>query len=354
MFAFSPSLDPRDAATNLERLLRPRIEPALFRDAVQRLERMFAAAINYCPPPWPVTGLVLAPEIDYQSELWLPLTVIRPIFERFYCQAMTYPPVLSSTPFMDSPGWAAIVSTMPAFLGHAVDPAGLLKRLLSDDCLRLKFLTWSFMPRRYYGNGSDRYPGQTEFLDQWLASRRRLAGGLRCLDAASGDGAATYGLARILLKAGWEPDRFEIEGWTLDPLEAWAAAHAAFPHDPGREAFFRKQTAPFFDRSVANSLIFRQADLLQQPQGNSGFGFDVIICNGLLGGPIINHPSLLRAIVENLVLMLRPGGILLAADRFHEGWKRNIPGETLGDVFAACGLEVIEAGEGPGGLKLDQ
>jgi hypothetical protein len=52
--------------------------------------------------------------------------------------------------------------------------------------------------------------------------------------------------------------------------------------------------------------------------------------------------------------MLRPGGVLLAADRFHEGWKRNIPGETLGDVFKACGLEVIEAGEGPGGLKLDQ
>ena len=348
MFAFTPSLDSGEAATNLAKLLTPRIEPAFFRYAVPRLTRMFAAAVNSSSPPWPASGLNVTREINYQSELWLPLEIIRPVFERFYSLSLTYPPVFSSTPFTDGTSWAAIVSAMPAFFGHSADPARLLERLVTDEILRLKFLIWSFMPQRFYGDGCDRYPGQTDFLHEWLGSRRRGPGQLRCLDAASGDGAATYGLAGILLMCGWMPEQFAIEGWTLDPLEAWTAAHATFPHDPDREALFRKRTALLFDHTAARSMIFRQADLLQSPVASSGF--DVIKCNGLLGGPIVNRCSLIRTIVANLVLMLRPGGILLAADRFHGGWKRNIPGETLGDVFVSCGLEVVEAGEGPAGV----
>jgi len=352
MFAFTPSLDPRDAASSLEKLLTPHIEPVPFHLAVARLGRMLAAAVDSCPPPWPAPGLAVTPEITRQSETWMPLSVIRPVYERFYQAALTYSPVLSCSPFATGTSWAAIVSAMPAFLGHSADPAGLLERLLIDDGLRLKFLAWSFMPRRYYGAGGDRYPGQTTYLEKWLNSRRGWQGRLRCLDAACGDGLATYRLVGMLLEAGWSPDRFGIEGWTLDPLEAWAAAHAVFPHDPSRETLFREKVATFFDRPVSGTLIFRQADILQR--SDCGPVFDIITCNGLLGGPIISRLDRIRTVVENLAGLLRPGGILLAADRFHGGWKKYIPGKILGDVFETCGLKVVAAGEGPGGLKLEQ
>ena len=82
--------------------------------------------------------------------------------------------------------------------------------------------------------------------------------------------------------------------------------------------------------------------------------FDLILCNGLLGGPIVNSETDLTWVARNLAALLRPGGLLLAADRFHGGWKKNIPKETLGDVFKRCGLVVSEAGEGIVGLKPDK
>lgn len=82
--------------------------------------------------------------------------------------------------------------------------------------------------------------------------------------------------------------------------------------------------------------------------------FDLILCNGLLGGPIVNRETDLTRVARNLAALLRPGGLFLAADRFHGGWKKNIPRETLGDAFKRCGLVVSEAGEGIGGLKPDK
>ena len=351
MFSFTPSRDQGDAVLNLRKLLSPRIDPADFRHDLQRLQRMSSACLAGCPPPWPAPGLLLSAEDHYQSELWLPLAEIRPAFQRLYRAALAYPPILSSTPFADACGWAAIVSAMPPHICCSADPARLLEQLLADRILREKFLFWSFMPQRFYGDGSERYPEQSAFLDRWLAERHRGAGRLRCLDAACGAGAGTYGLALKLLECGWEKERFSIEGWTLDPLEAWSAAHAAFPHDPAQEAFFRRWTAPFFEQADGLSLIFRQADLLQPPEAESCF--DLILCNGWIGGPILHETCQLRLAIENLTTLLAPGGLLLAADHFHGGWKKRTPVENLCELLGECGLQVSEAGEGIGGLKPD-
>jgi hypothetical protein len=148
---------------------------------------------------------------------------------------------------------------------------------------------------------------------------------------------------------------FTIEGWTLDPLELWAAAHATFPHDSYREAAFRSWVATVFEANAQSSLCFRSVDLLQiplDPHFSKGETlFDLILCNGLLGGPIINQREEMRRIVGFLSASLRPGGLLLVADRFHGGWKRHTPRESLGELFTACGLSVREAGEGIAGLK---
>ena len=346
MIGFIPSQDAGEAARTLATLIKSFLEPLLFGGRIQRLQQMYSACTTYCPPPWNSPGLHVTPEISYQSEHWLPLDGLLPPFYYFYRQSLTFPPVLSSSPFAGAVSWSGIVSRFPPFLSHFVNPALLLEQLLKDSKLREKFLFWSFMPERFYGGGSDRYPKQAAAIGDWLRCR---VGRVRCLDAACGDGAASYGLARLMLEQGWSPERFEIEGWTLDPLEAWAAAHATFPHNPQHEAVFRDWVAALFTASADRSMLFRAVDLTVLPVGSvscENDRFDLIVCNGLLGGPIINRIQVVRRIVSSLSALLAPGGMLLVADHFHGGWKKNIPGEILGDALKACGLAVADAGEG--------
>jgi SAM-dependent methyltransferase len=349
MISFTPSLDPAVATENLSLILSPRMRPELFHDDIQRLGDMFDAFVRACPPPWPAPGLALTPEIHFQSELWLPLALVEPAFRRLYRHALTWPPVLSSTPFASSLNWAEIVSAFPPLRGWPPSPSLLLERMLVHAALRTDFLCWSFMPRRFYGNGSNRYPGQTEFIRHWLRERRQRGGELRCLDAACGDGGASYALLRLLLEQGWPAESLRVEGWTLDPLEVWSAAHARFPLDPLRQSAFRQALAPLFEQDCHRRLQFRAVDLEEIPAG--GERFDLIICNGLLGGPIINHPQPMERIALNLARLLRPHGMLLVADHFHGGWKKSIPRETIQELLRACGLHVIMAGEGIAGFR---
>ena len=353
MFSFTPSLDSGITAANLGKILSPPIQPLLFRGDIRRLQRMFSAYGKACPPPWFAPGLAATPETHYQSELWLPLSLIRPIFERFYRAALTYPPILSSTPFNSTASWAAVVAALPSFFDSSADPSILLERLLADYELGIKFLCCSFMPRRFYGNGSNRYPAQTEYIRKWLVQRQRRGEHPRCLDTACGDGAATYELTRLILKHGWQSGKFAVEGWSLEPLEVWSAAHASFPHDPVRQLDFRTLLTPLFIEEARRSMVFRTMDVenIHGDHAAESAGFDLIICNGLLGGPIINPPHRIETIVRNLSALLRPDGLLLAADHFHGGWKKNIPGRVLGELFGSCGLNVREAGEGLGGFK---
>jgi chemotaxis methyl-accepting protein methylase len=350
-FSLTPSLDPATAAANLHNLLSPRIDPAPFQPYVRRLRALFTAFAASCPPPWPAPGLALTPEIHYQSELWLPLADIRPAFQRLFRAALRHGPTLSSTPFAAAASWAAIVAAYQPFFAESIDPAALLERLLADGDQRAAFLFRSFLPLRFYGHHPQRYPAQAAVITTWLRERHRGEEPIRCLDAACGDGIGSYGLARLLLETGYGVGEFSVDGWTIDPLEVWAAAHAAFPHDPRRQAGFRKWVAPVFARGGQRHIVFRAVDLLAG--AGSGEGFDLILCNGLLGGPIIHHREELKRVAENLARLLRPGGLLLAADRFHGGWKKQVPRESLGDLLKGCGLAVREAGEGIAGLKTD-
>jgi len=347
--SFRLNTSPVSALAGLEKLIAPQTDFNSLKRSLSRLDRMHTAFATACPPPWPAPGLHITPEIRYQSELWLPLASIKPVFERFYQAALRYPPILSSTPFANAASWADVVSGLPLLVGPTANPANLLGQLMHSKELRTTFLFHSFLPRRFYG-GLIRYPQQEQFIRARLSGRHPdQKTPLRCLDAACGDGAASYGLAMLLLDSGWPPDAFRIEGWTLDPLEAWAGAHACFPHDRRRESMLRKWCAPVFSQGAAASMLFRQADLARPPEKDEKF--DLILCNGLLGGPIVNRQGDVKRIVENLASMLAPGGMLLAADHFHGGWKMNIPGETLGDVFKACGLHNVQAGEGVSGSK---
>lgn len=346
MVGFRPSLDPEAARRHLELLLVAPPWPASFQRAVKRLNDRFLVYAATSPAPLPAPGLAITPEIRCQSEIYLPIKEVAGCFNRLYRSALAYPPIFSSTPFHDALSWADAFSALPPKFQFSANPARLLEALFGNRNLLQEFIFACFLPRRFYG-GFVRYPKQEAFIREELTKKQDKP--LRCLDAACGDGAGCYGLARLLLDGGWQPDQFAIEGWTLEPLEIWAAAHVSFPHDPHREWLFRSWTGPVFELRADSALLFRQADLLQRPPASERF--DLILCNGLLGGPIINRRNGLSQAVSNLAALLRPGGVLLAADHFHGGWKKQNPGEFLGALCKECGLKVMEAGEGIAALK---
>ena len=361
MYSLAPTLDAEAASANLGKLLVTDIDAKLFRSSIRHLHTSFDIYAATCPAPFIAPGLIVTPEMRRQSELYLPIANIFGIFNRLYRHALTWQPVLSSTPFHIAPSWADLFVALPPSLQFSANPARLMEALLSDQELLAEFLFASFLPRRFYG-GFGRYPGQVRFIRDWLVTTRRSCeeNGLRCLDAACGTGEDSYGLLKVIMEAGFTPGEIHIEGWTLEPLEVWSAAHQRFPYDQQREATFRMETSRLFDSGYQNSISFRCADLAELPQSllcqggiEGNFGqFDLILCNGLLGGPIINATEHLERVVSNLASILAPGGILLAADSFHGGWKSKCRNVDLQALFTQKGLKSVDAGEGVGGLKL--
>lgn len=341
--SFKPSLDPAVSEENLRKIISFDIDPLPFQLPIRRLEKMYAAYAACAPLPWPARALVLSPEDHYQSELWLPLSLITPVFYSFYRAALKYPPIFSSTPFATAASWADIVASLPSDFNSS-SPAVLLKQLLEDLELRIKFLFHSFMPQRFYGKGFERYPDQYNFIRKHVQKLKRK---IDCLDAACGDGYGSYALAGILLEENVAPDQFLIEGWTLDPLECWSAAHSKFPNDGRKSDDYQENLRSVISNYGETSLIFRQRDLLER-QGRTTH-FDLIICNGLLGGPIIHEKKLLSSVADRLVELLAPGGVLLVADNFHGGWKKKCPQNELRALFK--NLDCFNLGEGIGCRK---
>ena len=345
MFSLLPSLEREGASANLDKLIPAELDPNRFRVAIRRLQDRFGIYASTCPAPPIAPGLIVTPEIRHQSEIYLPIAEIAGVFYRLYRAALNHPPILSSTPFHSALSWADVFVGLPPRLQFSANPALLLERLLSERDLLEEFLLASFLPRRFYG-GFGRYPRQRAYLRHWLGQQPQKQ--LRCLDAACGTGEDCFGLADLLFEVGYAAEKMWIEGWTLEPLEVWAAAHGSFPHDHRREAVFRKEIANIFQREQAGRMVFRCADLTIPPPAEA---FDLILCNGLLGGPIVNQASSLEQVVSNLSGLLAPGGILLAADSFHGGWKQKCPQQMLRTLFEAHGLRAFEAGEGLGGSK---
>lgn len=347
MFSPVTSLDAGDASESLRKLLKADINTDRFQCVIRRLQCGFDIYRSTCPAPFIAPGLIVTPEIRRQCQLYLPLAEITSAFNLLYRSALNYPPILTSTPFHKALSWADAFTELPSRLQFSVNPALLLKKLLADRDLLLEFLFESFLPRRFYG-GFGRYPGQEQFIREWLGQRQNNS--LRCLDAACGTGEDSYGLANLLIERGFDAEGLQIEGWTIEPLEVWAAAHCSFPHDRRREVQFREKTFLLLEKGYGSRIRFRCADLTNPPPAEP---FDLILCNGLLGGPIVNGSHEMKCVVGRLSGLLTPGGILLASDSFHGGWKQQCPQQRLRALLEMNGLKTFQAGEGVGGLKPD-
>lgn len=343
-----------DGSGGLETLFAP-LDRDRFQYSVRLLQDMFRIYAATSPEPLPAPGLIITPEIRTQCERYLPIATVAAVFNHLYSAVLTYPPILSSTPFHNQLSWADTFASLSPPFQFSANPALLLKALLGDRDLLTRFLFASFLPGRFYG-GIGRYPEQQRFVMEWLKGRKE--GMLRILDAACGTGEETYGLARLLADLGFSPEEIRIDGWTVEPLEVWAAAHISFPHDPQREALLKGITSVLFQRGYEQSISFRCRDILTWLENGAGQGgerrvFDLILCNGLLGGPIIHKKEQLDRAMANLTGVLAHGGILLAADNFHGGWKQKCPRSNLRALFEAHGLVNVEISGGVGGLKPD-
>ena len=343
--SFTPTLDQRETRRRLDRLLVSSTldDPQLAR----RIKRVAAAFRSYAdgyPLPLWAPGLILTAEMRGLTEALFPMAPVRAAFELLLKKGCYFRPFLSGSYLNSSASWLDLLQRFRPQLLHA-DPAATLHELAGNPQQRERFLFALLLPH-HFGGGFDRYPKQSLWLEAWLgANVGRLGGRIRALDSACGSGEGTYGLAELIGAAGFGGT---VHGSTLEPIELFAAAHAYFPHDPDRTRDYRGRVAPLLGKGDAADMEF-YLDEVGTDTGRKDYG--LILCNGLLGGPLLHEPEELARAIGGLASRLAPGGMLLAADRFHAGWRLRVPAGQLRALMQAHGLEPLEVPEGIGGIK---
>lgn len=344
-----PVTDPAETLKDLRRLLVPgALDDHDLQGRIARLGERFRVYAGTVPFGLWAEGLAITAEMRAATDLLLPLEEVRRAFLRLLRLSLSFAPTLGGTPLRTAASWPDCLERLDHPFREP-NPARLLARLAADGELRTSFLFSLFVPRRH-GATAERYPAQGDFLRRWLGTTGKWCGKpLRCLDAACGAGEGTYGLARLLEETGFVPDGFSIVGSSRDPLEIFAAVHGFFPHDLPRQEAFCRLREELRATGAIGRIRFATDDLTEQTGGAGTF--DVILCNGILGGPFMHERQNLERVVARLMNCLAAEGIILAADRFHGGWKRVAPPEMLGEILAGKGLSVMTAGEGIAGIR---
>jgi len=314
-----------------------------------RLQEPFRKYCSTCPAPEWGRGLILTPEIRSQTEIYLPINEIQAAFRYLLCRSTRYKPFLPAFSLFSALSW-------PDALGRFNDspdssnPADFIRELAQDENSRRIFIASSLVPSRY-GGEFGRYPLQAGFLKEWLGNRLQHGhAGVKILDAACGSGEQSYELAELLLEAGWEPERCTVSGETVEPLELAAAAHGWFPHDRAREISFRRRAESILAKGGGSMISFVSRDI--QSRVETRRRFDVVICNGLIGGPLLNDTRMVRRALRNLAEKVEKGGIFLAADRFHAGWRKSVPVGMIKAELESAGFAIVDACEGVAAVRL--
>jgi SAM-dependent methyltransferase len=348
--SYAPTLDAMRSENDLRELLVPgvMVDRGLERRIERLSERFRTYARRYPYGLW-AQGLSESLEMRNMTEVYLPMEEIVRAFDRLFSLSLRFAPFRPSSILHASSGWLDFLQRIQPNVKRP-DPGKLLKGLAADEGERRRFIFANFMPPRY-GGGFGRYSGQTRFLAEWLEeNRKRLAGSVRCLDTACGSGEGTYDLARLLLAKGFSPGSIYIAGSSMEPLELFAAAHASFPHDPIREIKYRQSIGRLRDSGVFERMSF-SLEMLGSGSVHGGEKFDIILCNGFLGGPFMHDKEGIEETLAELAGRLAPGGALLATNRFHGGWGHLVSEETMQRMLVRCGLGLLPVADGVGGVR---
>jgi len=345
-FSLTPDSNPAALERTLARLLVPgNIIDSRLNAYCRRLQARFMLYRSTCPVPQWHKGLLITPEIRGQTEIYLPLAEIQTAFRYLLLRSCRYRPFLPAVPIFTALSWADALERIHV-PGLSFNPARILAEVAADQSQRSRFLAALFIPKRY-GGGFDRYPRQKRFLQEWLAESGKRE--ISVLDAACGSGEGVYELAAMVAAAGFHPDSTVVHGCTVEPLELAAAAHGWFPQDSEREVTVKRMIAAAVKRRGPGGIAFFREDICR-PNENSA-RYDVVTCNGLLGGPLLQERLSLETAVKGLAQRVKAKGIILAADRFHAGWRRVIPLTELKLLFEKHGIRLIDLPEGIGGIR---
>jgi SAM-dependent methyltransferase len=346
---YRPRFDPDSVDNGLGLLLSEGVltDARLLKGIGELSERFSLYKRYYLYGLW-APGLSITREMRAVTEVYLPMADITRIFDRLFSLSLKFQPLKEASVLHSSLSWLDFLDRLHPHVSHP-DPSRLLEGLVGDLAARRRFIFANFLPDRY-GGGFGRYPEQLGFLAVWLKNQgRRFNGSIRCLDTACGTGEGTYELARLLIDSGFAPGSFHITGTSLEPLELFAAAHAHFPHAPWRESRYRDRIKGFMNSEGMERICFRLEDIGEMTSEEGEY--HVILCNGILGGPFLSQTADISRVIGNLFRRLAPGGILLADDRFHEGWKRLVSRESLQGILSECGLGLLPVPRGVGGVK---
>jgi hypothetical protein len=348
--SFKPTLDKGEAARRLDRLLFPgSLADQSVAGRIGRLARSFQSyAAGYPLPLW-APGLVVTNEMRGWTEALFPMSEVRAVFDLVLRRGCRFAPLLSGSYLHGAASWLDLLQKLRPQPAQA-DPAALLKELAGDAEKRRCFLFALLLPH-HFGGAFDRYPLQSLWIADFLkGSFAGLNGSLRALDSACGSGEGTYGLAEAMGAAGFGGKGCVVHGSTLEPIELFAAAHVYFPHDPEREREYRNRVEPLLGREDALDMEFYLDEVGSE---NGRERYQLVLCNGLLGGPLMHGTLELKGAIRALASRLAPGGVLLAADRFHAGWRLRVPAAHLIDMMREQGLTVLPVPEGIAGRKAD-
>ncbi|GAB4294009.1 MAG: chemotaxis protein CheR [Desulfuromonadia bacterium] len=306
---------------------------------VDRLSRLFRRYVTSYPFVAWRPGGVITDEMHRQTEALLPLSEVIPPIRRVVDALLTPPTDGFATILTAASSWLSVCQRLESW---RVDPSAIISPLLRDPRHAMAFLSRWYIPRRH-GGSPGRYPGQLRFIHRWLSRRE---GEIALLDAACGTGEGVYDLAAAARDAGIPPEQVTIVGETLAAVEVISAASGVIVHDPERTSAFSRVRGELEGCGLLERILFSQHDIREE----GGGGYDLIICNGLIGGPLLHHPDHVARLVGVLSRRLKPGGLLLAADRFHGGWHRRIAPSFLVGVMKGAGLSPFDPGEGIGGV----
>ena len=350
ILAVDPYHGHADETGGLARFLRPGplCDPALIA-AIRRLQTCHDAWLAHYPLGIWGEGLDVTREMRLLTETFLPMREIRTAFRLLYSFALRFSPLLTACPVHRSSGWLDLLPFFYRYL-PTTSPAVLLEQVALNEDLRLRLLFGMFLPPRY-GCGFGRYERQLVHVRDWLndTRHRRNKGIIRCLDAATGTGEGAYDLAQLLLESGYPPERLVVHGSSPDPFELIAGACGRFPHDPSRERRFRNHVRTLALSGVTSRMTFLQGDVLDMP-GDGGC-YDLVVCNGLLGGPLLHADHELRRAVSVLTGCLSPGGLLCIADRFHDGWRRHNGESSVRVMLRQAGFALCELPDGVAAMR---
>ena len=274
----------------------------------RRWERLYVNWLRHAIPPWWARNLIITPEIRESYEKWLPIDEFRgslAVVARAYLPDESWLPLpLRSSAYLSLPDfWAA----MPFVFGGKV--------CFAESELLPLFCAMADPPR--FGTTAGRYPEELEYLGKVVCA------GMSVLDVGYGVGVNTLEMASALKGA-------VFTGVTPEPLEVWLAENRRIPHDSHRQAMMNR-----FDGNV----VFRRGTA-EEFTGE----YDVIVCNGLVGGRFFCAESQYRAFLLCCKTSLRPGGRVLIADRFHEGSRQNL--DRFREIAVASGFLCNESHRG--------